>query len=123
MAFREVTGSSAISSYWPKKAAERKVGDEVTGVYKSKQERVNPDGSKSILYLLETSNGTVGVNGSSALILRAMEEIPTGSTVKIIFQGKQRSQKTGREYNNFQVLVDDDAPVEEAENNLENLDF
>lgn len=122
MAFREVTGGSSISSYWPKKAAERKVGDEVTGVYKSKQERVNPDGSKSILYLLETANGTVGVNGSSALILRAMEEIPEGSTVKIIFQGKQRSQKTGREYNNFQVLVDDGDGAADEED-LSNLDF
>lgn len=122
MAFREVTGSSNITRYWPARASERKVGDEVTGVYKSKQERINPDGSKSVLYLLETANGVVGVNGSSALILRAMEEIPTGSTVKIIFQGKNRSQKTGREYNNFSVLVDDgEGGSDDAD--LSNLDF
>ena len=121
MAFKEVTGATQISSYWPKKAAERKVGDEVTGKYKTKQERVNPDGSKSVLYLLETKDGVVGVNGSSAMILRAMEEIPEGSTVKIVFQGKQRSQKTGREYNNFQVFVDDDGNTDE--NDLTDLDF
>ena len=122
MAFKEVTGGSNISSYWPKKAAERKVGDTVTGKYKSKMERVNPDGSKSILYVLETADGTVGVNGNSALILRAMEEIPEGSTVKIVFQGKQRSSKTGREYNNFQVFVDDDSG-DGDDVDLSNLDF
>lgn len=122
MAFKEVSGSTQISSYWPKKASERKVGDTVTGKYKSRQERVNPDGSKSILYLLETTDGTVGVNGSSALILKAMEQIPEGSTVKIVFNGKQRSQKTGREYNNFSVFVDDEDGGDDN-NDLENLDF
>ena len=122
MAFKAVTGGSNISSYWPKKAAERKVGDEITGVYKTKMERVNPDGSKSILYVLQTSDGNVGVNGNSAMILRAMEEIPEGSTVKIIFQGKQRSQKTGREYNNFEVFVDDGGD-ESPKDDLDNLDF
>lgn len=123
MAFKEVTGGSNISSYWPKKAAERKVGDEITGVYKTKLERVNPDGSKSILYVLANSEGNVGVNGNSAMIVRAMEEIPTGSTVKIIFQGKQRSQKTGREYNNFQVFVDDEGANATTEEDLSDLDF
>lgn len=115
MAFKEVNAGGSISSYWPKKATERKAGDEVVGVYKNKNERVNPDGSKSILYMLETKDGIVGVNGSSALLMRAMEQVPEGSTVKIIYQGKQRSQKTGREYNNFQVFIDTDESIAETE--------
>lgn len=120
MAFKEVSGASTVSYYWPKRASERKVGDSVTGKYKSKQERVNPDGSKSVLYMLETVDGLVGVNGSSALILKAMEQIPEGSTVKIVFNGKQRSQKTGREYNNFSVLVDDGS---DDDNIAEDMEF
>lgn len=122
MSFQEVTGSSNINSYWPAKASERKVGDNVVGKYKSKLERTNPDGTKSVLYVLETANGKVGVN-SSAIIARAMEQIPEGSTVKIVFKGKQRSQKTGREFNNFQVLVDTDDNSSEEDEDLNNLDF
>lgn len=106
MAFKPVSGGSNIASYWPAKAADRKVGDEITGVYKQKMERTNPDGSQSVLYVLETSNGNVGVN-SSATIAQAMEKIPEGSTVKIVFNGKQRSAKSGREYNDFKVFMDD----------------
>lgn len=123
MAFKEVTGGSKISSYWPAKASERKVGDEVVGVYKTKMERTNPDGSKDTLYVLENRNGKVGVN-SSATIARAMEQVPEGSTVKIVFQGKQRSQKSGREYNNFQVFIDEETGTQpEMNENFNNLDF
>lgn len=123
MAFKEVTGGSNIKSYWPKKAAERQVGDSVTGIYRSKNERMNPDGSKSVLYMLETPDGMVGVN-SSATIARALEQIPKDSTIKIVYNGKARSQKTGREYNDFKVYVDDStqAPAND-EVDLTNLDF
>lgn len=107
MAFREVTGGGSISTYWPAKASERKEGDSVIGVYRDKMSRKNPDGSDSVLYVLEGADGNkVGVN-SSTTIARAFEQIPQGSTVKIVYEGKARSQKTGREYNNFKVYVDD----------------
>ena len=82
MAFKEITGGSNIKSYWPKKAAERKVGDEITGVYRKRMERKNPDGTDSVLYLVETSEGMVGVN-ASATITRALEQIPYDTTVKL----------------------------------------
>lgn len=124
MAFVEVTGGSNIKSYWPKKAAERKVGDSVTGIYRKRMERKNPDGSDSILYLVETSEGLVGVN-SSATIARALEQIPYDTTIKITYNGKARSQKTGREYNNFTVFMDDSnqTPAEDGKVDLSNLDF
>lgn len=107
MAFREVTGGGNISTYWPAKASERKEGDNVVGVFRDKMSRKNPDGSDSVLYVLEGADGNkIGVN-SSATIARAFEQIPRGSTVKIVYEGKARSQKTGREYNNFKVYVDD----------------
>ena len=122
MAFKEVTGGSNISSYWPAKAADRKVGDSVEGTYKTKMERTNPDGSKSVLYVLENVDGRVGVN-ASATITRAMEQIPEGSLVKIVFQGKQRSQKTGREYNNFQVFIDDATQTEPEDDGNQEVDL
>ena len=124
MSFKEVT--NAGMGYWPKKATERKEGDEITGVYTRKDTRVAPDGSQSVLYVLKTKDGMIGVN-SSAMIARAMEQIPEGSTVKIVYNGKARSAKTGREYNDFRVYMDDATPAEEHEAgehvDLSNLDF
>ena len=37
-----------------------------------------------------------------------MEQVAEGMTVKIQYEGKERSTKTGREYNNFSVWVDED---------------
>ena len=123
MAFKEVTGSNNINSYWPKKAAERKVGDTITGIYRSKSERTNPDGSKSVLYMLETSDGMVGVN-SSTTIARALEQIPMDSTIKIVYNGKARSQRTGREFNDFRVYLDDGLDGKKEDKvDLSNLDF
>lgn len=127
MAFKEVTGGSNIKAYWPKKAAERKVGDAVTGVYEEKMSRRDPNGIEQTLYLLKTSEGLTAVN-SSATIARAMEQIPRGSTVKIVYEGKARSNKTGREYNNFKVYVDEDngnvsATSTSEDVDLSNLDF
>lgn len=122
MAFKEITNTGM--SYWPKKATERKEGDEITGTYIRKDTRVNPDGSQSVLYVLKTENGLVGVN-SSAMIARGLEQIPEGSTVKIIYRGKARSQKTGREYNNYSVYVDDGGDIKNSDEevDLNNLDF
>lgn len=125
MAFKEITGGSNIKAYWPKKAAERKVGDEVTGIYRKRMERKNPDGSDSILYLVETDEGMVGVN-SSATIARALEQIPYDTTIKIVYNGQAKSQKTGRTYNDFKVYMDDSnqTPKEDDDKaDLSDLDF
>lgn len=125
MAFKEITGGSNIKSYWPKKAAERKVGDEITGVYRKRMERKNPDGTDSVLYLVETSEGMVGVN-ASATITRALEQIPYDTTVKIVFNGQAKSQKTGRSYNDFKVYMDDSNQTQKEEDDsvdLNTLDF
>lgn len=125
MAFKEVTGGSNISSYWPKKVDERKIGDSITGIYRKRMERKNPDGTDAVLYLVETSEGLVGVN-SSATITRALEQIPFDTTIKIVFNGKAKSQKTGRTYNDFKVYMDDSsqaAPAEDDKVDLSTLDF
>jgi len=124
MAFVEVTNnSSTIKSYWPKKSSERKVGDSITGIYRKRMDHKNPDGTDAVLYILETEDGLVGVN-SSATISRALEQIPFDTNVKIVFNGKAKSQKTGRSYNDFRVYMDDSAQPEAKEDvDLSNLDF
>lgn len=109
MAFKEIkdNNSGNISEYFPKKASERKVGDNVVGVYKGTKEITRPDGSSDTLYVLEGEKGLIGIN-SSSVIATKMEQIAEGMTVKVQYEGKARSAKTGREYNNFSVWVDSD---------------
>lgn len=106
MAFKEVQSGSNIKQYWPKKAAERKQGDSIEGYYRGSIERPGFSGGTDILYLIETKDGMAGVN-SNASIARKIEQVPESTLVKIIFNGKQRNPKTGREYNDFSVLMDD----------------
>ena len=123
MAFKEITNSgNKYSAYWPKKAAEREVGDSVTGYFRGSVKIKQPSGEDGILYDLETETGMVGVN-SSATIDRAMSQIPLGSLVKIVFNGKKRSPKSGREYNDFGVFVDDGEGTKEESTDFSNFSF
>lgn len=124
MAFKEVSTSnsaSRITEYYPKKSSERKEGDSVVGKYTGKRTYKNPDGTDSVLYILESDGKVIGVN-SSASIARSMEQIVEGSLVKIVFNGKKKSQKSGRMYNDFSVYIDTDEPSDEKVD-LSNLDF
>lgn len=126
MAFKEVQSGSNIKSYWPKKAAERQKGDSVEGYYRGSIERPGFSGGTDTLYLIESKEGMVGVN-SNASISRKIEQVPQGTLVKIIFNGKQRNPKTGREYNDFSVLMDDadtaQTPTQTDEVDFGGLDF
>lgn len=122
MAFKEVQTGSNIKQYWPKKAAERKPGDSVEGVYRGKTERPGFSGGTDTLYLIEGKDGMIGVN-ANASISRKMEQIPTDTTVKIVFNGKQTNPKTGRQYNDFSVFMDDGEDSDHRANDEESVDF
>jgi hypothetical protein len=66
------------------------------------QESVGPN--ESMLYTLKTDKGMIGVWGSTVLDTK-FEGISNGSMVKIEPQGKVKSEKTGREYQDFKVFV------------------
>lgn len=115
MAFKEITGSTGkFAEYFPKKSSERKVGDFVVGVYNGTQTVTRPDGREDILYVLKGEKGLIAVNTSPVLATK-MAEVAEGMTIKIQYEGKERSTKTGREYNNFSVFVDEDASKVEDE--------
>lgn len=78
------------------------VGDEVIGIYEKMEENVGPN--ESNMYTLRQPNGElIGVWGNAVLNAR-LGSIPYGDEVKIIYRGKTTSEKTGRSYNNFEVL-------------------
>lgn len=115
MAFKEITGSTGkFAEYFPKKSAERKAGDFVIGVYNGTQTVTRPDGREDILYVLKGEKGLIAVNTSPVLATK-MAEVAEGMTIKIQYEGKERSTKTGREYNNFSVFVDEDSSKDEDE--------
>lgn len=108
MAFKQIEASgNRFAEYFPKKASERKAGDNVVGVYRGTREISRPDGSTDVLYVLDGKNGLIGVN-TSPVIATKMEQVAEGMTIKIQYEGKERSTKSGREYNNFSVWVDEE---------------
>ena len=74
---------------------------EIVGVYKRMQMQVGPN--KSNMYFLEQKDGSeVGVWGTSLLDDR-FAKLEAGTEVKIVYQGKSTSPKTGRSYHNFSI--------------------
>lgn len=120
MAFKEITGNTGkFAEYFPKKSSERKAGDFVIGVYKGTKNVTRPDGRDDVLFVLQGEKGLIGVNTSPVLATK-MAEVAEGMTIKIQYEGKERSAKSGREYNNFSVFVDEDANTKSDD---EPLDF
>ena len=113
------TGGGKMDQYWPGKAADRKEGMFVEGTYEKKQPTRRPDGTEDHLYVLRTEDGkSVGVNSAAGLD-RAMEQVQTGSLIRITFLGKQMGSN-GRQFNNFQVDVAETA--EDSSNETETLE-
>lgn len=77
-----------------------KEGDEITGIYWTKEEGVGRNGSN--MYMLKQDDGEIiGVWGS-AIIDSRMSRVQPGREVKIVFRGKIKTQN-GREAKNFDV--------------------
>lgn len=74
----------------------------ITGKLVSSKSNIGPN--ESNLYNLQTENGLVGVWGSTVLDTK-FAGIQNGSMVKIEPMGKQKSEKTGRTYQDFRVYV------------------
>jgi hypothetical protein len=75
-------------------------GDELVGTYETKQQNIGPN--DSILYEIKTDDGMVAVWGSTVLDTR-LKNIEPGERVKIIYKGKEKSERTGREYHDYEI--------------------
>lgn len=75
---------------------------ELVGIYLSKEENVGPNGSN--IYNFRKSDGLViGVWGNTILDDR-FKSIKIGEEVKVVYLGRAKSEKTGREYHGFDVF-------------------
>lgn len=113
--WKKADSTGRISSYFPKKSADRKAGDQVIGTYTGRKDVKKPDGTEDFIYLLVDEEGnTIGVN-SAASIVRQMEQVPVGKKVRITFEGKKQNPKSMRFFNEFlvEVAADEDDDKEE----------
>ncbi len=122
MAFKQITNNSKFVEYFPKKSSDRKVGDNVVGIYKGTQNIQRPDGREDVLFVLEGKDGLIGVNTSPVLATK-MSQVPEGATIKVVYEGKEKSAKTGREYNNFSVWIDEDEKSDKKEDGESAIPF
>lgn len=86
-------GSNSESVVW-----DYKKEPEIQGIYTSMDQMVGPNNSN--MYHLKTKEGDISLWGST-LIDDRFKGIGLGEEVKIVYLGKQKSEKTGRSYNNF----------------------
>ena len=72
---------------------------EIVGVYTGMEENVGPNASH--MYYLENKDGEkVGVWGT-ALLDQRFSKVEKGTEVRIVYNGKTTSPKTGRSYHDF----------------------
>lgn len=100
--WEEVAGGADIERFWNGKDSMLSVGDSIEGRYTEKIGDIGEN--KSNIYVLENEALLrIGVWGSTVLD-RKMLNIPTGTMLKIVFDGKKKSEKGGREYKDFKVF-------------------
>ena len=74
----------------------------IEGTYLSKQSGVGPN--ESMVYNLETKDGTIGVWGSTVLDTK-MENVQINSLVRIEYLGKAQAKSGRGEYHDFKVMT------------------
>ena len=103
MSYREVSPQN--SRTWDEEKEK-----EIEGVLVGSKADVGPNKSK--LYTILVEDEKIGVWGATALDPK-MAEVPNGAKVKITYNGKVKNLKTGREFKDYTVLVDDEGIVVE----------
>lgn len=93
-----------------------KEGDELIGKYVNKKEEVGANSSN--VYEIETDEETVSVWGSTVLDSR-FAELTMGDIVKIVYKGEVKSEKTGRNYRDYDVFRKKESEV--AEEDIEDI--
>lgn len=103
--------SDRITTYWPPRRDERKEGDIVAGRYIGAVTFSKGQADETTYYKLRNEDEIYGVR-ESAVIKRAFSSIDEGTVVAVRYNGVQRG-KNGRNYNDFDVRIIDDAKTPE----------
>ena len=91
---------------------------EIVGTYKGMEVGVGPNNSK--MYSLDVKGKTIGVWGTTLLDAR-LKNLVVGEEVKIVYLGKAKSPKSGREYHNFEVYHRSLPMAKVEDTNLDNI--
>ena len=75
---------------------------ELEGVYIGCDEGVGQN--ESLVHHLKKDDGTVVDFWGKTVLDRQLENVENGTKVKIIYKGKAKSAKTGREFHDFDVF-------------------
>lgn len=82
------------------KYADEGEGAELVGTYTGMTANVGQNNSN--MYNFTTKSGVVSVWGTSLLDNR-LKNIELGEEVKLVYKGKAKSEKTGRQYHDFAI--------------------
>jgi hypothetical protein len=74
---------------------------EFVGYFLSVETEVGPN--KSNLYTFREENGDVTAVWGNTILDARFKNLIGGDKIKIVYKGKEKSPKTGREYNMFEV--------------------
>jgi len=74
---------------------------EFVGQFVVAEAEVGPN--KSNLYTFKKESGEVMAVWGNTILDNRFKNLIKGDKVKIVYKGKEKSPKTGREYNNFEV--------------------
>ena len=95
--WEEISGSSTNSKTW-----DFTTNPEFIGYYVGVQSNVGKNASN--LYSFRQESGEMVSIWGSALLDNRLVSLEVGEKVKIVYQGKERNPKSGREYKNFQIF-------------------
>lgn len=106
MAMKKWTGNMDTEIF------EKEKGNTLKGVYTGKRVNVGPN--ESTLYNVEQKGGEVMSIWSDSIVTNFFDNIPVGSMVEIKYLGKEKSDKTGRTYHNYDISYDDSTADKQA---------
>lgn len=78
-------------------------GDSLEGTYESIQENIGENNSR--LYSIKLEDESVAKIWGTFVLDSRMAKVPIGSKIKIQYNGKKESKKSGRQYHDFSVFV------------------
>jgi hypothetical protein len=88
-----------MSPVWDFKAAGE--GAEMVGVFTRMETGVG-DNNSNMYHFEQENGGAISVWGNAVLDVR-LKNIKVGEEVKLVYLGKEKSEKTGKSYHNFDV--------------------
>ena len=89
-----------VGDYWEKMFAFENKGDSISGIFRGSVANIGEN--ESNVHIFEVAGERIGVWGSSVLDKR-MDSVKLDALIMVVLEGREVSEKTGREYKDFKV--------------------